>query len=367
MILEENSTHLGASAEATVYTAGSAIGNGLGNAYDTLAITCANTTLLSIAYNITALGAKEGDALAWDAAAGGWSIGNATPGIAERRESTATNATAPQATIGERMAAEACNSTLAIHAPKNASAADAIIVRIDAADYAAYDITLDGESILTGDTAGSDTIALRAPSVENETTLRVGASMRACGGKQRASARITLLPASSPIAPEPSSPNSTDETPVDTTGANETDARTAYASVITPPLATADAVIEKEEAVHTREDAERPSDPPRTTIVYDQHANAIPWIALFGSIVVITSAIVFALHLRHERDSAPAAGKKSEDESKNESRNEGRNGREHGGKGKRRKDTTPALRNPKQARRAMAIRRYYRRRAGKTI
>jgi hypothetical protein len=251
-IVEDNSTLLPLDGP-TIYSAGSAIGNGLDNSYEELKIICKNETLATTAYNISTInGYKEGSAIFWD---DGWTGGKRT----ETTQKLIPEEKHPQEKPVFEIAVPFCNDTLLITV-SNASiiAGDRLTFSVISNATATVTVMAQNDTIFEGDTAQFTEFGITAP---DTTMLRITAQTYSCDATQR-STRIVA------VSPRPAPPIK--EVVVQTT----------------QELAAVPAI---------EEEAPAPKPLPQVTaqVVVDQDSSAIPWIAGFGMVTLIVSAIVF--------------------------------------------------------------------------
>jgi len=308
LILENNSTWLDAGANATVYTIGSAIGNGLGNTYEELTISCANTTLLTTSYNTTTLqGFKEGYSIVFNERDEQWLVANNTPGVKnEYSNAIYENNTALNST--ETNNDESCDSSLDIFlSTTKAYPEETIFFRIESQWYASFEVWDDAIVISNGDTLRKREFSLVVPQT---TKIKIVAYAEQCGGVQRATRTITVLIAKDSAADanstltkekiikktmaDAAATNSTQKEKNESDKGNESAKESENSDVF---------VTEKMFALSTKNDttaltgavtAER-------NVVYDKSSSTVPWIVAFSMVVVTVSAIVFLDLVRKEK------------------------------------------------------------------
>jgi hypothetical protein len=327
LILENDSAVLAAAVQqnATVYAIGNAIGNGLGNTVDSLTLSCDNETLLDTAYNTSGIdGYAAGKSLVWSAAASGWIVGliDGTPGVitlpddgggdpagngsVERNEPVdGKKITGGRSAAGGAALPTRCNTTLSITVSKTtADPGDVLLFTVISDVYVWYEVLADNVTWLEGDTLDGPEHGLVVPSAS---VLRISAYSEACG-RQRTSrfVKVRWTPeneSSSGFPPRPSDGavlNATPETLVkrnlslngtgdekklndetDLEGGDNSAKRGAEDMPIVP-LATGAAV----------DDAAASGDM-RGSVLRDQNRAMVPWIAAFGIVTIIVSALVF--------------------------------------------------------------------------
>lgn len=278
LIIESNSTiDIG---NATAYTAGSAIGNGLGNAADRITIACNEIALLETAYNISMIdGHKDGQSIIFN---GNWMAGpiNGTPGIIE-------NSPVGEIPIGNRTSAhdderERCDDSLLISLnATTGKAGEAVRLTIDSAGYAWFEAAADKLPFASGDTLGGRSHTLILPDARE---LKITAAAKECGGSQRAVRHITILPRDMLAAAEPP-------------------AEAAAGPVPSPPADEPGEEARQEEAPGPDTTNAEPAPAVAATgaaagEIIDQDRDAVPWIAAFGMVTVIASTTVFLQLLR---------------------------------------------------------------------
>ena len=269
LVVESDGIYANMTTDAVVYGAGAAIGNGLGNTAETVTISCNGTDLLTIAYNASLVTVPDGASIVWRDNA--WVAGTVggTPGVGETPPDTIPETTAPAAPMVE----EACNTTLLITVGATEGLpGDVITFTVVSADYAAWEALTDDGMIAYGDTLASRTHAITLP--HGATDVRLMAESRACGGRQRATRHLSVRP---PMV-------------------NETANATAPVAASAPP-----------EPVVPERPAAVPKEPVTGRVIVDDDGSAVPWIAAFGIVTVITSSIVFiAIHRRENAGSDEA-------------------------------------------------------------
>ena len=295
LILENDSDVLPAGRDATVYVIGAAIGNGLGNTWESLNITCGGTTLLNTSYNVSLLpGYKEGESIVFIDDA--WQTGpmNGTPGVkyippinqtnatnqtnSTNPTNTSTNPTEPPITSPQSSGKFFCNASLAITVSATAAApGEHVLFTIVSDAYAEYDITADNVSIAAGDTLTTKEHSVIVPHGKK---LQIQAIAHACGGRQRASRTITILDQQAT-----NTTNETNETPVTATPTSQENATVSEA-------------LKAAETVAPKPKAETPAvktEPAQATgaVVLDENRSAVPWICAFGIITLLVSGAVF--------------------------------------------------------------------------
>ena len=266
LIVEEDGVY-NDTPDATIYHAGKAIGNGLGNAADTIAISCDGTTLVNVSYDVSVIEAyAPGRSLVRNGSA--WTPATPTPGI----RTATTNETPPAPPIRiipvEEHAYRACNATLAITVSgTEATAGDTLTFTIVSEGYASFVAEADGAAILEGDTLTRREYGLLIPEARE---IRIAAEARQCDARQRAVRTVTVLPKKP-------------EEPVQDTSNATANASMPLAVV---PVDTGEASGPPEKAIH---------DAPVITarVVYDNDRNAIPWVAAFGIVTLLVSAWLF--------------------------------------------------------------------------
>lgn len=302
MILENDSYWINASANATTYVIGSAIGNGLGNTFETINISC-GSVLLFTSYNTTLLSNyTEGESIIFNNNSWITSSMNGTPGvknpitpnpitistnISNNSNSNTSNFNSSgvnnlnnsnssnQTIITDDSSSNAysggisCNSSLGITlSATNASVGETVSFTILSESFVTYDIVVNGTSIANGDTLTTRTHSITIP---NTTLLKVVAYANACGRKQRTTRYITVT---QPIDEE-----------------NEPYMENAGAHIATQ--------VQTTESTHqVQENAMQHAEIATGAVIIDQNRSAIPWICGFGAITVIAACVVFLQLLR---------------------------------------------------------------------
>ena len=244
----------------TIYAAGAAIGNGLGNTHEHISITCNSSTVLTTAYNISLMEMAEGQSLHYSH---GWASGAPTPGT-YKASAPAEDTNTP---LNMTPLPLACNTTL--HMTLNATAGtvgDTIMLQLFSAGYASFDATADGLPYASGDTLTTRTHPLALP---NATMLKITATARECEGRQRAVRYVTIL--------QPAASQEEQAT-------QEKQATQEAQQVIAQPA--------------EKEPAAVPTPVTTEQVIVDQDADAVPWIAAFGIVTVAASTTVFLQLLR---------------------------------------------------------------------
>lgn len=296
LIVEDDST-LGRGSGAAIYGAGKAIGNGLGNANDALSIACNGSMLLSTSYDAGALeGYKEGMAITY---AGGKWIAQpaATPGTLPMRQPAGIPHN-ESAALPDAEEASACNTTLLLTLGMvNGSPGDLLTFTVISAGYAAWEATVAGELVAAGDTRTAREHALSLP---EEGPLKLVATARECGGFQRATRYVDVVPRPVP------------ETPPGNTGSANA-SPTALPSSLPemprgPENASAAVSGPAESPEHVADTPEEPRDEANgrertaeTAVMLDTDRSVIPWVSAFGIVTLIVSTVLF-FRLRGEED-----------------------------------------------------------------
>jgi hypothetical protein len=258
MIVENESAWINTA--ATTYVVGSAIGNGLGNSFDIINITCGNDTLLT-SYNTSALADyKEGHSIIFD---GMWKTGpvDGTPGTKNLAlPLEAINETESTITLngGSHII---CNDSLSITMSATSGVVgEPLHVTILAQAFTTYEAIAGNTTVATGNTLKTNEHTIYLP---NASSMKITAYATACGRKQRA---IRYISITRPVV-EP---------------------EIIEVNLTTPKLA------EVEEAPPTA-----PAPPIVVKTIVDDRS-MVPWIATFGSITILVSAGVFLHLLRRE-------------------------------------------------------------------
>lgn len=342
LIVEDESEHIDrqSTQDSAIYTAGSAIGNGLGNTYETLTIMCGAQALLHTSYNTSDIaGYADGRSIA--IVDGAWTPGTngGTPGVGESARNvsadgnetgengTSSESDSPPPTSGadaerngDDAGGAACNESLqlllgATKAPEGAQVSFLLL----SPGYASFEArNAEGAVFAAGDNlrgARHSLIAL------NTSSIRLSAWGVVCGAHQRMIRTITVErdrmandTAMAPIAlkdaapPEPlaAPPPQTDMDAGDTIatmdgtdGADDNGTVKTDGNGMTGDVAGA----ARTKALQDADSAQDTRIMPTGAIVLDKNGVAVPAIALFGTITVIVSAIVFLRVSRTERES----------------------------------------------------------------
>jgi hypothetical protein len=346
LILEDNSTWLdaAAAANATIYTIGKAIGNGLDNTYEELNISCDNVVIASTSYNVSRIpGFSEGHAIVWNSSAGGWSLGeiNGTPGVRQTHHAPDTTDNTSQDTPSNPLQGSLsveqadtssggggrfCNNTLIITV-NNATRrpGEQLSFTITSDVYASFEVTAElgnqsAQTLMRGDTLARREYSTTVPLAVR---IRIAAFAENCGIRLRASRIITIDTANQDGAGQGSTDQGSAD-PDDTSGAgNSTGNSTQGASAgntsnqSIDSSTNADSIPVKVSTAHsdvlaaTREDTQAlaperkappPSAPPATAaVVMDTDRSIVPWVSAFGIVTLAVSALVL-LQLRKEQN-----------------------------------------------------------------
>jgi hypothetical protein len=252
LILETDSSWIPIALNATLYTIGSAIGNGLGNTYEELNISCNGTLLASTRYNASEIaGFKEGMSIMWN---GGWTAGEPTPGYTVAAQPAQVNVS-PQVSENSISENRTCEGVLLITVSNTTRRVGELLTfTIITNAFASFSVLADKEEVLSGDTLNLHEYSLTVP---NATQLRITAQARACDARLHAARGITVL------QPEPQQP-----------------------PPALPPEPQKPAVQE-----YTLEPVQRPE--LKGEVIMDKDRSAIPWICGFGASVLLISSLVF--------------------------------------------------------------------------
>ena len=243
LIVEEDSVyHTG----ATVYHAGRAIGNGLGNSYERLTPTCGNQTWTT-EYNVSGIdGFEPGKSIVWE---GVWRTGEPSPGEPLREPPTTVSSERDSGTAY-------CNTTLLISLSSTSGfTGETVSFSIASAGLASFVATTNGSVLMEGDTLRRDSYSLILPETDVEITAYAGQ----CEGRQRAKRKILVFP-------KPQVVN-----------------RSVNKSLATgPPAPQEPSPLPVHTVVHTGE-----------TVVYERDKNMVPWVSLFGIFTLSMSGLLY--------------------------------------------------------------------------
>ncbi len=318
LIVESDGVYGNLTTGAAVYGAGAAIGNGLGNTADQVTVSCDGAELLTIAYDTATLpDVPAGASIVWHG--GTWSAGgiNGTPGIIEdialnstpqdppgntTGNGTGGNTTEPPAPgpVGDAMPPRAgggaggmppaCNSTLLLTVGATEGHPEEIITfTVVSQEYASWEAMTDDGMLAYGDTLTSRTHAITLP--HGVSDVRLIAESRACDGRQRTTRHLTVLPERLPAPMIAHNESATRSVPV-------------AAEPVAPDAAMAQPVPE---ARTGDTGPDRTADMPTGAVILDEDRTVLPWIAGFGIVTVLASAIVFLAVHRGERKDAGTA------------------------------------------------------------
>ncbi len=274
----------------SLYGAGKAIGNGLGNAFEDLTIACNGTALLRTSYNASLVpGFKEGLSIVF--ADGAWVAGpiGGTPGAASASQPTApqengTQGSVPQATDAAVKGSGICNATLAIAlSAQRGAPGDTIGFMIASGGYASFAADADGETLLEGDTLTRREYAITLP---NASQVRIVAQARECDAHERATRVIAIVPRNGTA-------------PVPAPAAAQADATRALAAPAPVPEGN------ETRAIPAARDGpeENGSAPAPAAVLADRDSGVVPWVSAFGIVTLVVSAGLF-LRLRGEKEEA---------------------------------------------------------------
>jgi hypothetical protein len=311
LIMENESAYLNdprtqsAVQNATVYVIGSAIGNGLGNTNESLTIYCRNgndnTTLLSSTYAIGNIpGFEEGYSIIYKNDS--WTLGDmgGTPGwrtadpasnttntTGSGDNSTQNNTEPPRPTLDGPGGVLLCNETLQILLNSTKARAGALVTfTLLSPSYASFEVYDNKTLIAAGDTLSGNAHSFLAP---NTNSVRIVARSDVCGVTSRMTRYVTILRsnASSNVSnttiEKKTIENATLNSTTDNALTDQTQSNIAMVAGERLALGAADRPIQI------------PAPPPPVTsaVVMDSNADVIPWISLFGMVVVIVSAAIF--------------------------------------------------------------------------
>jgi len=254
LIVEEDHSF---TTDATLYSAGKAIGNGLGNTYEELTLTCDAFTL-ETTYNTSLLeGFAPGMSIQYD---NGWTPANATPGMID-------SVVSPHA-FPRGQVPRYCNTTLVITVSNGTNyPGDPVLFTIVSAAYASFTVEANSSVILEGDTISRNAYSFVMPAHD----VVITAFARACDAKQRAKRHI-LLKERPPVNVSHVVRQHVNHTPA---------VRPTNISVTNTP--------------------QTPPVPITAAVVYDEDENVVPWLSVFGIVTLLVSAGLYKYE-RWERD-----------------------------------------------------------------
>ena len=299
---------------ATVYTAGSAIGNGLGNTNETLSVQCgvpnaSQNLLLHTAYDVhDFVGIKEGYAIVYDSTLHEWKIGvmNGTPGILEfqtthnndvdithNTNTSYVNSTYTNVSNNSSNNSIVCTDKLQLFTSKNVvTVGDVIIITALSPSYTEIEALDDiGNVLLFKDTLQGNVFTLSAP---NTAHIKITAKTKLCGGEQRM-IRTVIVKKPLVIIEEHSSQillKSNMNNNVDDVKRNSSKNITTslLENVISSSTDSPTDVSELENPLITKQSTALSVS---SKVVYDANANILPWISLFGVVTMISCTIIF--------------------------------------------------------------------------
>ncbi|MDD9953511.1 MAG: hypothetical protein OXR66_04180 [Candidatus Woesearchaeota archaeon] len=240
----------------TIYSAGKAIGNGLGNSGDTITIAC-NETLLNTTYTADIPGYEAGYSLVYDAT---WKPGTlgGTPGVLPPEEVEKPARVSDSGTTVTNI----CNNTLAITlGKKEGYPGDVVHFTLVTTAFASWYAEANDTVFAEGDTLTTKEHSVTLPASH----VKLTAVQRACNGKQRTTRYIKVH-----------EPEEVVETMVEPVAVPE-------------PKKQEVAPLEKQEV------------PVTAKVIVDHDTNVVPWVSGFGMVTLLVSAALF-FRLRNEND-----------------------------------------------------------------
>jgi len=212
LILEDDSVWLSTAdaMNATVYTIGSAIGNGLGNSYESLVMSCNGSEILRTTYNVSTVeGLSDGMSIRWSGSRWIAGVVGGTPGVQESSSSGAdgdgafgnvsVNGSIEQFGVEDSVPLDqdglsrGCNASLAVFVAASPRAGGSLRFRIVSSTYASFTALSEGVPFASGDNLDGEQQELEVPL--NATLLRITAFAEDCGSRLRSTKYVDVLPA----------------------------------------------------------------------------------------------------------------------------------------------------------------------------
>lgn len=271
ILIVESDGLLNATPGATIYGAGKAIGNGLGNTQDSLSILCNGTQILTTTYDVAAIeGYVPGASITYS---GGWHAGEpgGSPGIIT--EDIMETVMSDNAT--GKGGGAACNNTLLMTvSATSAAAGDIVHFTILSEGYASFEAFADGAAFAYGDTLTTREHWLQIP---DSTEIKLVARAERCGAEQRATRLIAVSPPQeSEIVGRPSRNETLPVQNIAGGGeeAQHRDGPPEAADIVPKPRVESAPV-------------------PAGRVILDTDTNVVPWVSAFGMVTVLVSAGLF--------------------------------------------------------------------------
>lgn len=278
LIVESDGLFASFETDATVYGAGKAIGNGLGNAIDELHIFCNDEAMLSTTYDLSAVDAyAPGLSLVYER--GIWVVGNAdgTPGRVET-DFTPTK----EKILPEISQEESCNDTLIITVgAQEVYPGDIFSFSIISTSVSSYEVFADKEMVSFGDTAYGASHSLEIP---QSSEIRIVAKSEQCDAQQRATRIVRVL--------EKEETDKSVEVNHTVIEKNELVPLSVKPEMPPPTILETPIHVPVEQTLR----------PEPSRVLVDKDAQIIPWISAFGIATLSISTVLFFHVSRREED-----------------------------------------------------------------
>ncbi len=327
---------------ATVYTAGSAIGNGLGNTNETVSIHCvmpnaSQNLLLYTSYAVNAInGLKEGLSIKYDVANQQWVAGamNGTPGVldiisdevgnisgdqnsSQGNNSTNVNSTNVNGSINSSAMnisniSNICSDILRLFVSKSViTVGDAVIITVLSPGYAEIEAKDFEENVLLfKDNLEGNVFAVSAP---NTSQIKITARAKLCDSEQRM-VRVVMVKKPLVVLEEHSSQtllktnNGVNAVKRNTSaGLLNNSSNISNISTTQMNMQNTTAVLAIDDPSTDNSKIESPYIASQATgavsskFVYDANANIIPWISLFGVVTILSCTVIFFMLYKNKQ------------------------------------------------------------------
>lgn len=267
LILEEDSPYLDLTSP-TIYSAGKAIGNGLGNQEDNITIVCPDF-ILKTAYTRPE-SFVAGQSIHWNET---WIPGNKTPGTSQNLADNEDELIEEIRPGRHRI----CNDTLLLIVDKVVEVNRTFEFTILTEWYASWDVYADGDLISYGDTYHTNKFTLIPPKAEE---MKIVAQSNACGAIQRSVRIVQVEPPRLSVSRNFTNASITN-TSQDITAVDNTTVDTNN-------------IVSANSAINTRPVVNKTSLPVITSnVVYESEPNLVPWLSSFGIVVILASGWAF--------------------------------------------------------------------------
>lgn len=298
LIVESDGIFASWETEATVYGAGKAIGNGLGNTIDALQIVCDDAELLTTTYDVSVIKRYEpGMSLLYEK--NSWitgssdglpgKVGNSDP----RPNPLSQSLPEPSPELAENNIS--CNDTLLIAVGAlSVFSGETLTFSIFSESLATYDVFADNNLFSFGDTAQGNKQSIEVPSAKE---LRIVATSEQCESRQRATRILSI------VQQELERSNLSEKNVSKKIVVEESE------SLASPPRETPSPVSE----------AKIPLETPvpqsffieQKKIIVDEETSVIPWVSAFGiATLAISTVLFFHVSRREDREGFASSRRK---------------------------------------------------------